>query len=284
MTAKNRTLLVQDIEITVSTVNDEDYISLTDMLKAKDGDFFIADWLRNRNTLEFIGIWEELNNPSFNYGEFATIKSQAGLNSYKVSVKDLIEKANIIGLQAKAGRYGGTYAHRDIAFEFGLWISPTFKLYLIKEFQRLKDLESKSTSIEWQVKRELAKVNYRIQTDAIQAHLLPNYDQKQHGFIYASEADMLNEIVFGKTAHDWKKENPNAQGNQRDYGTALENALIANLEAHNALLVKQEIPMRMRAKALFEISKQFRASMEKSPTMKKLNEQTKPPMIQSDDS
>ena len=158
---------VKGVDVFVLENNGQDYISLTDMLKAKDGDFFISDWLRNRNTVEFLSIWEELNNPNFNYGEFAIIRNQTGLNSFKISVKDWVEKTNAIGLIAKAGRYGGTYAHKDIAFEFGTWISPEFKLYLIKEFQRLKDEENKLQGSEWDYRRFLTKVNYRIQTDAI---------------------------------------------------------------------------------------------------------------------
>ena len=277
---KNRNILVQDIQIGVSSVGDDDYISLTDMIKAKDGDFFIADWLRNRNTIEFIGVWEELNNPNFNYGEFAIIKSQAGLNSYKVSVKELIEKANIIGLQAKTGRYGGTYAHKDIAFEFGLWISPTFKLYLIKEFQRLKELESQKLSVEWQVKRELARVNYRIHTDAIQQNLLSSVPTNKQGFVYATEADMLNAIVFGQTAKQWKTENPNIkEGNQRDYGRAIDNAIIANLESYNALLISQGHSMQNRMSILTDAAQKFRASMEKSTAMQKLEEQASSPLL-----
>lgn len=170
---KNRTINVKGAEVTVATRFGQDYISLTDMLKAKDGDFFISDWLRNRNTVEFLGIWETVYNPDFNYGEFATIKSQAGLNSYKISVKEWVEKTKAIGLQATAGRYGGTYAHKDIAFEFGMWISAEFKIYLIKEFQRLKDEEARTTSLEWSFQRTLSKVNYKIHTDAINARLIP---------------------------------------------------------------------------------------------------------------
>lgn len=170
---KTARINVQGTEIAVIQREDEDYISLTDMLKAKDGDFFISDWLRNRNTVEFLGIWETVHNPDFNSGEFAIIKSQAGLNSYKLSVKEWVEKTNAIGLQAKAGRYGGTYAHRDIAFEFGMWISPEFKIHLIKEFQRLKEDENRRLDLAWNLNRTLAKINYRIQTDAIQTHLIP---------------------------------------------------------------------------------------------------------------
>ena len=171
--AKTSTIKVHGTNVTVLAAKDGDYISLTDMLRAKDGDFFISDWLRNRNTVEFLGIWETVFNPNFNYGEFAIIKSQAGLNSYKISVKEWVEKTNAIGLRATAGRYGGTYAHPDIAFEFGMWISPEFKIYLVKEFRRLKDEENDRLKLEWNLQRTLAKINYRIHTDAIKETLIP---------------------------------------------------------------------------------------------------------------
>ncbi len=164
-------IIVQNVEINVTKVNNEDYICLTDMIKAKDGDFFVTDWLRNRNTLEYLGIWENLYNPNFNYGEFATIRNQAGLNSFKISVKEFVSRTNAICLEAKAGRYGGTYAHKDIAFEFAMWISPEFKIYIIKEVQRMKEDEQKLLG--WTAKRELSKINYRIHTDAIKSHLIP---------------------------------------------------------------------------------------------------------------
>ena len=172
--AKSKKIQVEGKEITIILDNKQEYISLTDMLKAKDGDFFISDWLRNRNTVEYLGIWETVYNPDFNYGEFAIIKSRAGLNSYKLSVKDWVEKTTAIGLKAKAGRYGGTYAHPDIAFEFGMWISPQFKIYLIKEFQRLKNEENDSLKLEWNLQRTLAKVNFHIHTDAIKENLIPS--------------------------------------------------------------------------------------------------------------
>ncbi len=172
MDKKNKQIEVLEKTITITKIGEEDYISLTDMLKAKDGDFFISDWLRNRNTVEFLGIWEKVHNPDFNYGEYAIIKSRAGLNSYKISVKEWAKKTNAIGLVARAGRYGGTYAHKDIAFEFGMWISPEFKIYLIKEFQRLKDEEH--TQIGWTAKRMLSKINYKIHTDAIKENLIPD--------------------------------------------------------------------------------------------------------------
>ena len=186
------------------------------MLKAKDGDFFISDQRRNRNTVEFLGIWEHIYNPNFNYGEYATIRNQAGLNSYKISLKEWTAKTNAIGLKAKAGRYGGTYAHKDIAFEFGMWISPEFKIYLIKEFQRLKEQEQKLLG--WDIKRNLTKINYRIHTDAIKENLIPKeLTAKQMSIIYATEADILNMALFGKTAKQWRVENPNKKGNIRDY-------------------------------------------------------------------
>lgn len=175
-------ITVNDTEISIMAIESEDYISITDMLKAKEGDFFISDWLRNRNTVEFLGIWEKINNSQFNYGEFALIKSKAGLNNYKISVKEWVEKTNAIGLKATAGRYGGTFAHKDIAFEFGMWISPEFKIYLIKEFQRLKEQEQKQFG--WDVKRHLAKINYKIHTDAIQKHLIPEKIVKKHDKYY----------------------------------------------------------------------------------------------------
>ena len=189
--ANSNTIEVKGTPITVIRINDSDYISLTDMLKAKDGEFFFANWLRNRNTVEFLGIWEKLNNPNFNCAEFDIIKSQAGLNSYRLSAKEWMQKTNAIGILAKAGRYGGTFAHQDIAFEFAMWISPEFKVYLIREFQRLKSNEQKL--IGWTAKRELSKINYRIHTDAIKQNLIPaEVTSNQVSIIYAEEADVLN--------------------------------------------------------------------------------------------
>jgi len=210
---------VQGFEIVVVSHGESDYISLTDMLRAKDGDFFIADWLRNRNTIEFLGIWEQINNPHFNYGEFAIIKSQAGLNSYKISVKEWVEKTEAIGLRATAGRYGGTYAHQDIAFEFGTWISPEFKLYLIKEFQRLKVEENERLVLGWDAKRMLTKINYKIHTDAIRERVImpQKLSKKDAAIVYANEADLLNKALFNMTAKEWRDKNPKLKGNIRDY-------------------------------------------------------------------
>src|SRR3972149_3762824 len=213
---KNRVISVKGAEVTIATRFGQDYISLTDMLKAKDGDFFISDWLRNRNTVEFLGIWESVYNPGFNYGEFAIIKSQAGLNNYKISVKEWVKKTNAIGLKATAGRYGGTYAHKDIAFEFGMWISAEFKIYLIKEFQRLQDEGGKQ--IGWDIRRNLTKINYRIHTDAVKENLIPpELTSRQTNLIYASEADVLNMALFGMTAKEWRDSHPGEKGNIRDY-------------------------------------------------------------------
>jgi hypothetical protein len=237
---KKRVINVQGADVAIVSREGQDYISLTDMLKAKDGDFFISDWLRNRNTVEFLGIWESVYNPAFNYGEFAAIKSQAGLNSYKLSVKEWVEKTNAIGLRATAGRYGGTYAHKDIAFEFGMWISAEFKIYLIKEFQRLKDEESRSTALGWSFQRTLSKVNYKIHTDAIREHLIPSrLTAAQTGIIYASEADLLNVALFGLTAAQWRQANPEQAGNMRDAATLEQLVVLSNLESINAVLIHQ---------------------------------------------
>jgi hypothetical protein len=235
--AKNKKIQVEGKEISILFENDSEYISLTDMLKAKDGDFFISDWLRNRNTVEYLGIWESVYNPNFNYGEFAIIKSQAGLNSYKLSVKEWTEKTNAIGLKATAGRYGGTYAHPDIAFEFGMWISPQFKIYLIKEFQRLKDDENSRLKLEWNLQRTLAKVNYQIHTDAIKKNLIPKeITNHQVSFVYANEADILNVALFGITSKEWRDNNPESKGNIRDYSTLEQLVVLSNLESINAFL------------------------------------------------
>ena len=234
-------------------IADEDYISLTDMLKSKDGEFFISDWLRNRNTIEFLGIWEEIHNPNFNYGEFAIIKSYAGLNSYKISVKEWVSKTNAIGIISKAGRYGGTYAHKDIAFEFGMWISPKFKLLLIKEFEKLKQLEQKQLG--WNAKRELSKINYRIHTDAIKKNLIPSkLTKEQINIVYAEEADVLNMALFGITAKKWKSKNPDKVGNIRDYASIDELICLSNLENLNSVFINDGLNQSERLKRLNSIA------------------------------
>ena len=244
---------VKDTEITVVKIKDEDYLCLTDMIKAKDGDFFITDWLRNRNTLEYIGIWEKVYNPNFNYGEFAIIKSQAGLNSFKISVKEFVEKTNAISIQAKAGRYGGTYAHKDIAFEFAMWISPEFKIYIVKEFQRLK--EEEQNLLGWSAKRELAKINYRIHTDAIKQNLIPQeLTPAQKSFVYADEADMLNVAMFGMTAKQWREANQDLKGNIRDYATINQLICLSNMENLNAVFINDGLPQSERLEKLNKIA------------------------------
>jgi hypothetical protein len=251
----SRIINVNGSEVAVLSRQGQDYICLTDMLKAKDGDFFISDWLRNRNTVEFLGIWETVYNPAFNYGEFAAIKSQAGLNSYKISVKEWVERTHAIGLQATAGRYGGTYAHKDIAFEFGMWISAEFKIYLIKEFQRLKDEESRSASLEWNFQRTLSKVNYKIHTDAIKERLIPpRLTPAQASIIYASEADLLNVALFGITAAQWRQANPDQSGNMRDAATIEQLVVLSNLESINAVLIHQGLSSQDRVVQLNAIA------------------------------
>ena len=240
---------VQDTEVTVVKVNNEDYFCLTDMIKAKDGDFFVTDWLRNRNTLEYLGVWERVYNPLFNYGEFALIKSQSGLNSFKISVKEFVARTNAVSLQAKAGRYGGTYAHKDIAFEFAMWISPEFKIYIVKEFQRLKEAEQKQLG--WSVKRELAKINYRIHTSAIKRCLIPDeITPEQKSYVYADEADLLNVAMFGMTAKEWREANPGLKGNIRDYATMNQLICLSNLENLNAVFINEGLPQSERLEKL----------------------------------
>jgi hypothetical protein len=269
--AKSKKIKVEGKEITIILDKEQEYISLTDMLKAKDGDFFISDWLRNRNTVEYLGIWETVYNPDFNYGGFATIKSQAGLNSYKLSVKEWVEKTNAIGLKATAGRYGGTYAHPDIAFEFGMWISPQFKIYLIKEFQRLKNDENDRLKLDWNLQRTLAKVNYHIQTDAIKENLIPSEITKQQAsFVYATEADLLNVALFGITAKEWRNKNPNKDGNIRDYATLEQLVVLSNMESINALLIRQGLKQNDRLIQLNKTAITQMKSLLESKTMKKL--------------
>ena len=269
--AKKETITVQGTAITVITSKEDDYISLTDMLKAKDGDFFISDWLRNRNTVEFLGIWESIYNPNFNYGEFAIIRSQAGLNNYKISVKEWVEKTNAIGLKATAGRYGGTYAHKDIAFEFGMWISPQFKIYLIREFDRLKQDETRQKSLEWNLQRTLSKINYRIHTDAIKEHIIPNVVTKEQiSYTYAEEADLLNVALFGNTAKDWRDENPDLKGNIRDYATLEQLVVLSNMESINALLIRQQLTQGERLVQLNNVAITQMRSLVENKHLKRL--------------
>ncbi|MBR2998231.1 KilA-N domain-containing protein [Candidatus Saccharibacteria bacterium] len=269
--AQEKSIIVKGTEISLLSRNDDYFISITDMIKAKDGDFFIADWLRNRNTVEFLGIWESINNPNFNYGEFAIIRSQAGLNNYKISVKEWVEKTNAIGIKSTAGRYGGTYAHPDIAFEFGMWISPEFKIYLIKEFARLKAEEQERLSSGWNLQRTLAKINYRIHTDAIKDHLIPAIvSNKQKSITYANEADLLNVALFGKTAAEFRAENPNTKGNIRDEATLEQLVVLSNLESINALLIRDGLSQAERLEKLNQVAIEQLKSLLLHKTIKKL--------------
>jgi hypothetical protein len=246
-------LIVHDTSIQMMETNGFEYICLTDMIKAKDGAFFVTDWLRNRNTLEYIGIWEQLTNPGFNYGEFAIIKTKAGLNNFKISIKDFVEQTNAISLQAKPGRYGGTYAHKDIAFEFAMWISPEFKIYLIREFQRIK--AEKEKAFGWTAKRELAKVNQLIHANSIQKHLVPNeISPEQALVIYASEADVINVALFGKTARAFKRQNPDFKGKIRDAATIEQLICLINLENLNALFIQEGLTQAKRLLKLNQIA------------------------------
>ena len=253
--SKNEIIHVQGTDIQVQNLGGEDYICLTDMCKKFGGDDLIKNWLRTRSTIEFLGVWESLNNRNFNLVEFDRIKNEAGANSFILSTKIWIEKTNAIGITAKAGRYGGTYAHKDIALEFGSWLSPEFKLYLISEFQRLKQREASEGQLEWNVKRILSKVNYRIHTDAVKAHLIPPLlESSKQGYVYAIEADVLNKALFGKCAAEWRKENPGRKGNIRDDATIEQLTVLAALESQNALLIEQGVPQLERLKILNKLA------------------------------
>jgi hypothetical protein len=244
---KKTKIEVRGTEITILSSEGNDYISLTDMSKKFGDDNLIYSWMRNRNTLEFLGIWEQIHNPNFKGGEFETFRKEAGLNSFHLTPRKWINATSAIGIQSKAGRYGGTYAHKDIAFEFGSWLSPEFKLYLIKEFQRLKEEENERLSLQWNLHRTLAKVNYRIHTDAIKENIIPpDITKKQQGIIYATEADVLNVALFGKAAKQWREENPKADGNLRDQATIEQLLVLANLESLNAEFIRMDLSQSER--------------------------------------
>lgn len=247
---------VMDNEIALYQQNDEDYICITDIAKYKNAegtDDLIRNWLRNRNTIEFLGIWEQLNNPNFKPVEFDGFRKQAGLNSFTLTPKQWIEKTGAIGIISKSGRYGGTYAHKDIAFEFASWISVEFKLYLIKEFQRLKEDERKQLG--WDIRRNLTKINYRIHTDAIKENLIPaELSKAQTNLVYATEADVLNMALFGTTAKQWRDENPEKKGNIRDYADISQLVCLSNLENLNAHFINEGISQAERLVRLNKIA------------------------------
>jgi hypothetical protein len=244
-------------EITIGFNEKKDYISLTDIAKFKDlrTDYIIQNWLRKRGTIEFLGLWEKINNTLFNPIEFEGFRDQAGLNSFILTPKQWIEKTNAKGLISSSGRYGGTFAHKDIAFEFAAWISTEFRLYLIKEFQRLKEEENEKHSLDWDIKRNLAKINYRIHTDAIKNNLIPEEISKsEEKLIYASEADILNLALFGKTAKEWQEQNSELKGNIRDYAEVSQLVCLSNLENLNALFIKEGLEKSKRLEKLNKIA------------------------------
>ena len=251
-------LIVKDVEVALYAKNESDYISLTDIARFKSDEpkLVIQNWLRNKNTIEFLGLWEHINNPNFKGIEFESFKNQAGSNAFTLSPQKWIKATNAIGIISKSGRYGGTFAHKDIAFEFASWISPEFKLYLIKEFQRLKADEAERQALGWDVKREIAKMNYKIHTDAIKEHIVKNHTKRQQQIIYASEADLLNLALFGMTAKEWRDQNPNKDGNIRDYASIAELVVLANLESMNAELIKQGIDKRQRYEILHKMARE----------------------------
>lgn len=271
---KKSTISVQGAAITVVSHKEDDFICLTDMAKKFGGDDLIYSWMRNRNTLEFLGIWEQIHNPGFKGGEFETFKKEAGLNSFHLTPKKWIEATQAIGIQSRAGRYGGgTYAHKDLAFEFGSWLSPEFKLYLIKEFQRLKEDENRRLSLEWNLNRTLSKVNYRIHTDAIKENIIPaNITKEQEQYIYANEADVLNVALFGTTAQQWRKANPGKEGNVRDYCTVEQLLVLANLESMNAEFIRMGLPQGERLRKLNSIAIQQLKSLVGNDNLKKLGD------------
>jgi len=254
--SKNTKIIVRNLEISVFRKNNFDFISLTDIARfkvASETDDVIKNWMRNRGTIEFLGLWENINNPEFKPVEFDGFKNESGSNSFVLSPQKWINKTNAIGLTSKSGKYGGgTFAHKDIAFEFASWISPEFKLYLIKEFQRLKEEENVRLASGWDAKRTLAKINYKIHTDAIKANLVPERISKQaENFIYADEADVLNVAMFGKTAKDWRMENPRAKKeNIRDFATIEQLVVLSNLESINAVLIHQGLSQPQRLQQL----------------------------------
>jgi hypothetical protein len=275
--AKDKTakINVQGIAISIVSQNENDFICITDMANAKEGEARAADiiknWIRNRSTLEFLGTWEQMHNPDFKVVEFDHFKMEAGLPSFVLSPGQWVEKTNAKGIYTVAGRYGGTYAHKDIAFEFGSAISPVFKLYLIKEFQRLKDEENIRLSLEWNLNRTLSKINYRIHTDAVKQFVIPpEISKKEEGIIYASEADVLNMALFGKTAKRWKEENPEKEGNIRDYASIVQLLVLANIESINAELIRLGLSQSKRLVELNQMAIRQLKALSTNATVKKL--------------
>ncbi|NLF44193.1 MAG: KilA-N domain-containing protein [Bacteroidales bacterium] len=269
--SKNKTINIDGAEISIIGQKQDDYISLTDMARSQLQDVVIIKWLSLKNTIEYLGEWEALYNPVFNYTEFGTIKNSAGSNNFVLSVKNWIDATNAIGIFAKAGRYGGTYAHKDIAFQFGMWISPRFQLLLVKEYQRLKEEENNHQKLDWSLQRTLSKVNYTIHTDAIKERLIPEkLSAKQISIVYASEADLLNMALFGETAADWRLKNPDAKGNMRDDATLEQLVVLSNLESINAVLIRQGLNQSERLTQLNQIAITQMTSLVNNVNLKKL--------------
>jgi hypothetical protein len=270
---KNK-IIVQDTEIKLNNKNKIDYISLTDIARYKDSkrsDYILQNWMRTKDTIEFLGLWEKINNENFNSVEFDGIKNKAGINSFILTPKQWILKTNAIGIISKTGRYGGTYAHKDIAFEFASWISAEFKLFLIKEFQRLKEEEIENKSLEWDLTRSLTKINYKIHTDAIKEYIIPKViDSSKINFIYASEADILNIALFGITAKEFRENNPDKKGNLRDFSTVEQLIVLSNLESINSLLIQQNTPQDERLKQLNQLAISQMKSLINNTNIKRL--------------
>ncbi len=268
---KNKKIDVQGTSISVLALSESDFISLTDMTSGfKEGSGLIGKWITNKNTIEYLGIWEKINNPDFNYPEFGVINQEAGVNRFIMSVGQWISRTQALGMVVKAGRYGGTYAHKDIAFHFAMWLSPEFQIYLVNEFQRLKDEESNRLKLEWNFQRHLAKVNYHIHTDVIKEKLIPeNLSKQQTSFIYANEADVLNMALFGKTAKQWRDQNPNEKGNIRDTATIEQLVVLSNLESLNAVLINQGLSQPERLEQLNQIAITQMKSLVKHTKIKK---------------
>lgn len=280
---KHSTVSAKGLEIrAILTTEDNDYLSLTDIAKyrSEDANQTICNWMRIHATIEYLGIWEQLHNPNFNPLEFEGFRNEAGANAFLMSPKKWIEATNAIGIQSKAGRYGGTYAHSDIAFEFASWLSPEFKLYIIKDYQRLKRDEGERLSIGWEARRTLAKTNYRIHTDAIKAHLIDESISPAHQrMTYANEADVINVALFGCTAREWRDAHPDAKGNIRDMAEIHELIVLANLEAMNADYIRQGIPQMERLEALRKIARYQLQSVTAAPSTKRLESDIAPPSL-----
>ena len=277
---KHSTVSAKGLEIrAILTTEDNDYLSLTDIAKyrSEDANQTICNWMRVRATIEYLGIWEQLHNPNFNRVEFEGFRNAAGANAFLMSPKKWIEGTNAIGIQSKAGRYGGTYAHSDIAFEFASWLSPEFKLYIIKDYQRLKRDEGERLSIGWEARRTLAKTNYRIHTDAIKAHLIDESISPAHQrMTYANEADVINVALFGCTAREWRDAHPDAKGNIRDTAEIHELIVLANLEAMNADYIRQGIPQMERLQTLRKVARYQLQSVTAAPSTKRLESDIAP--------